>query len=257
MLKLAVKLFPALSLAPLLLVSAIATAGERITLLANTSPPYADRKLPEQGLALELVKHIYSRTDYSPDIIIESWPRAMEGVRIGVYDALASAWYTEERARDFLFSEPYLDSELIIVTLRSDQQPYSKLAHLEGRRLGVRTDYGYGIDFSTIPNLQLVEENHLIQNLLNLLNGSVDFVIGDRRTMVMQMQEYLGKQAAKFRVVDIRLPGRQRHVAASRDVVGHEKIIAEFNRALAETRRDGSYDAILKKWEDRYQAAID
>ncbi|MEM1111176.1 MAG: transporter substrate-binding domain-containing protein [Pseudomonadota bacterium] len=239
-------------LALLLALPAITLAGEEITLLANTSPPYADRTLPEEGLALELVKHVYSRTDYQPKITIENWSRAMEGVRIGVYDALAAAWYTDERNEAFLFSEPYLESDLLIVTLRTDRRPYSKLAHLSGRRLGVRTDYAYGIDFDAIPDLTLVEENHLIQSLLNLLNGKVDFVIGDRRTMVMQMQEYLGQQATKFRVVPMDLPGRARHIAASRDVEGHESIIAAFNRALAETRKDGSYDAILDRWEALY-----
>jgi polar amino acid transport system substrate-binding protein len=120
--------------------------------------------------------------------------------------------------------------------------------------MGIRSDYAYGIDFSAVPNLRLVEENHLIQNLLNLLNGSVDYVIGDQRTMVMQMQEYLGERAANFRVVDIKLPGRQRHIAASRDVKGHEQMIAAFNKALQETRKDGSYDTILNKWEQRYGA---
>ena len=228
-------------------------AADKITLLANISPPYADRELPEQGMAMELVKHVYSRTDYQPEITIENWTRAMEGVRIGVYDALAAAWYTDERNEEFMFSEPYLESELLIITLRTDRNPYSKLSHLSGRRLGIRRDYAYGVDFEAIPGLKLVEEHHLIQNLLNLLNGKVDFVIGDRRTMVMQMQEYLGQDAAKFRVVKIDLPTRARHVAASRDTKGHEDMIKAFNKALSETRRDGSYDAIVKKWEERYQ----
>ncbi len=38
----------------------------------------------------------------------------MEGVRVGVFDALATAWYTPERDQDFLFSEPYLSSKLIV-----------------------------------------------------------------------------------------------------------------------------------------------
>lgn len=229
-----------------------AQAQQPVRLIANISPPYADKSLPEQGLALELVRHVFTRAGYDPQITIDSWPRAMEGVSIGLYDALASAWYTEERAKNYTFSDPYLSSKLILVKLRSDQGDYFELAHLAGKRLGVRVDYAYGLDFDAVQNLQLVEENHVIQNLLNLLNGSVDFVIGDQRTMALQLHQYLDKQLHKFEVVDMNLPGRDRHVAASLSGKGQEKMIADFNRALAAARKDGSHAAIVRKWDQRY-----
>jgi polar amino acid transport system substrate-binding protein len=176
----------------------------------------------------------------------------MEGVRVGVFDALVAAWYDDERNRDFLFSEPYLRGDLIIVKARADRGTYRRLEDLAGRRLGIQLDYAYGIDFDQVPGLKLVAENQLISNLLNLLNGKVDFVIGDQRTMSQQLHEFLGQQANKFEVLPIRLTGRDRHLAASREVPGHEELVAAFNRALAETRKDGSYQAILKKWDERY-----
>ena len=229
-----------------------AQAEQPVRLMANTSPPYTDERLPERGLALELVEHIFSRTDYTPDITIDSWSRALEGVSIGVYDALAAAWYTEERGKAFLFSDPYLDSQLIILKARSTPGRFRSLQDLDGARIGVRTDYAYGIDFNQIPNARLVQEHHLIQNLLNLLSGKVHFVIGDRRTVVFQLNEYLKDQIHKFQVVDIELPGRARHVAAGLEFSEHKAMIAAFNKALAEVRRDGSYDAIIRKWDERY-----
>ena len=241
---------------PLILGLALASGGARgetvVRLMANPSPPYADKKLPDQGLALELVTHILSRTDYTPEITIENWSRAMEGVRIGLYDALATAWYSEERSRDFLFSDPYLSSELILVKLRSDKARYRSLQDLAGKRLGVRSDYAYGVDFSSVPDLALVEEHQLIQSLLNLLNGSVDLVIGDRRTLTHQLNEYLESQIGEFQVVPVELPRRHRHLAAGRNVAGHEAMVAAFNRALAESRKDGSHDAIVQKWDTKY-----
>ena len=73
-------------LLPLLLGLALASGSIRaentVRLMANPSPPYAGKKLPEQGLALELVNHVFSRTGYTPEISIENWSRAMEGVRL-------------------------------------------------------------------------------------------------------------------------------------------------------------------------------
>jgi polar amino acid transport system substrate-binding protein len=229
-----------------------AAAEQPLRLMANTSPPYADQKLPEQGLALELVRDIFSRTGHTPEITIENWSRAVEGARLGVYDGLAAAWYSGERARDLLYSEPYLRSELIILKRRGDQNDYSDLADLSGGRLGVRVDYAYGVDFDSVPNLTLVRENHLIQNLLNLLNGKVDFVIGDQRTIVLQLHEFLADKVTQFEVTGISLPPVARHVAVSRSLPNHEKVIADFNRGLAQARQDGSHGAIVKKWDERY-----
>jgi len=236
----------------LVLSSSIVLAQETVRLIGNVSPPYIDKQLPEQGLALELVNHVFKRAGYSTEIKIDTWPRAMEGVELGIFDALASAWYTEERAKTFLFSDPYLSSKLVLVKSRSDQGDYFELAHLAGKRLGIRVDYAYGVDLDSVPNLKLVEENHLIQNLLNLLNGSVDFVIGDQRTLALQLHKYLDHQVHKFEVVDINLPVRKRHVAASRAIAGEDKMIAAFNAALAETLKDGSHAAIVQKWDKRY-----
>ena len=233
------------------LFSGAASAEQTVRLMANTSPPYADQKLPERGLAIELVNHIFARTDYAADITIENWSRAVEGARIGVYDGLAAAWYSDDRSKDLQFSEPYLSSKLMILKLRSNPRNYSKLQDLAGARLGVRVDYAYGIDFDAIPNLTLVEENHLIQNLLKLQNGSVDVVIGDRRSIIMQLNEYMQDRITDFAVVDMPLPDVQRHVAASRDLAGHDKLIEQFNRALAETRKDGSLEAIIARWDQR------
>ena len=232
--------------------SAGAFAQQPLRLMANTSPPYADEKLPQRGLALELVGHVFDGTKTHPEITIENWSRAVEGARLGVYDGLAAAWYSQERAQDLLYSEPYLRSELIILKRRGDMNDYSELADLAGGKLGVRVDYAYGVDFDAIPNLILVPENHLIQNLLNLLNGQVNFVIGDQRTIVQQLHEYLGDKVVQFEVTDIKLPAVARHVAISRSLSGHEKTVADFNAALAKVRKDGSHQAIVKKWDDRY-----
>ena len=240
-----------------LLISGTATGDQPVRLMVNTSPPYADRSLPEQGLALELVRHIFKRTGYTPEFTFESWPRAMEGVSLGLYDALGAAWYTESRAAEFLYSDPYLSSDLVLVKLRSNPADYFELAHLAGKRLGVRVDYGYGIDFGSVPDLQLVQENHVIQNLLNLLNGSVDLVLGDQRTLALQMHEYLGKDVHKFEVVTIDLPVRKRHIAASRAIAGEDKMITAFNRALAELLTDGSHAAIVAKCDKRYSISAD
>mgnify|MGYP001818596299 CR=1 FL=1 len=237
------------------LASEVVLAEQPLRLMANTSPPYADEKLPERGLAVELVAHVFTGTGVEPVITIENWSRALEGARIGVYDGLATAWYSDERAQDLLFSEAYLNSNLIILKRHSDTRRYTDLRQLAGKRLGIRSDYAYPVDLTAIPGVILVKENHLIQNLLNLINGQVDYVIGDQRTVNQQLHEYLSDRRHQVKVAAIELPQVARHVAVSRSKQGHEQIIADFNAALAKARSDGSHKAIIQRWEQRYAAA--
>ena len=127
------------------------------------------------GLTSAATLALLAGTGIAPKITIENWSRALEGARIGVYDGLATAWYSDERAEDLLFSEPYLSSNLIILKRHSDTGRYTDLRQLAGKRLGIRADYAYPVDLTAIPGVILVKENHLIQNLLNLLN-LLDFI---------------------------------------------------------------------------------
>ncbi len=236
----------------LLLSSTVAYAQKTVTLTASHSPPYADDKLPQQGLAIELVSHVLKRAGYTPEINFKIWSRAMEGVSVGLYDALAAAWYSDERAKEYLFSDPYLNSKLILLKLRSDPSSYNDKSDLAGKRVGTQAGYAYGMNLDKMPGLTLVPENHAIQNLMGLLNGKVDVVIGDQRTLSMQIHEYLHDDMHKFQVVDVNLPTRDRHLAASREADGKDKLVADFNRALTAVRKDGSYQAIVAKWDERY-----
>jgi polar amino acid transport system substrate-binding protein len=239
----------------LIAMSNAALAEKPLNLMANTSPPYADNTLPGGGLALELLDHVFSTAGIEHRVTIETWSRALEGARIGVYDGLATAWYSDERAQDLLFSEPYLTSQLIILQRRDNPNRYTSLQQLQGARLGVRADYAYGVDFAAVPGLALVAENHLIQNLLNLLNGRVDFVIGDRRTVNQQLHEYLGERRHELKVSAIELPSVARHVAISRSLEGHAELVSRFNTALAKALADGSHKAIVKRWDDKFSGS--
>jgi len=236
----------------LLLSTTTVYAQKTVTLTASHSPPYADDKLPQQGLAIEIVNHVLKQAGYDPQVNFKIWSRAMEGVSVGLYDALAAAWYSEERAKEYLFSDPYLGSKLILLKLRSVPGNYTSKADLAGKRLGTQAGYAYGMNLDKMPGLTLVPENHAIQNLMDLLNGKVDVVIGDQRTLSMQIHEYLHNDMHKFQVVDANLPTRNRHLAASRETDGKDKLVADFNRALAASRKDGSYQAIVAKWDERY-----
>ena len=241
-----------LLLSVFLVLAVLPAQAQPITMMTNTWPPYVDEDLPEQGMALELVRHIFSRAGFKVDNTIERWPRAMEGVRIGLYEVLGAAWRDEARETDFIYSEPYLINELVVLKLSSNPRLLRSIMGIKGSRLGILQDYSYGVDFAEIGDVSLVVENHLIQNLMNLLNGKVDYVIGDRRVIALMLDEYLPQRKAEFEALKVTLPPRGLYVAGSRASERSEKLITAFNRALEEVKRDGSYREIVARWDQKY-----
>ena len=227
-------------------------AAEPVKMMTNTWPPYIGEELAQEGMAMELVRHVFARAGYKVDNTIERWPRALEGVRVGLYDVLGAAWRDEEREQDFIYSEPYLVNEIIVVTLHGNRRMLRSVNDLSGSRVGVLRDYSYGVDFEEIGNVTLVTENHMIQSLMNLLNGKVDYVIGDRRVIAMMLNEYLPGRRGELEPLKIRVPPRGLYVAGSRAKEGTDKLVAAFNRALAEAKQDGSYREIIQRWDERY-----
>ena len=67
-----------------------------------------------------------------------------------------------------------------------------------------------------------------------------------------QLHEYLSDRRHQVKVAAIELPPVARDVAVSRSLKGHEKIVADFNAALAKASSDGSHKSIIQRWDQRY-----
>ena len=179
-----------------------ANADEPVRMMTSTWSPYVDEQLPQQGLAVELVTHIFARAGYTLDNTLESWPLALEGVRVGRSEVLGTAWRDDARDQTFIYSEPYLMNELIVVKRREMKGRHYSFGALQDARIGLTPDYSYGVDFTELPGVEIVYEDHIIQNLRNLLNEKVDFVVGDRRVIAMQVEEQLKDRRQELEVAD-------------------------------------------------------
>ena len=150
-------------------------------LAANTWSPYVDRRLPNGGMALDLVMQAFNRAGYKTTMTYESWPRTLEGVEIGVLDVIAAAWYTDERAKSYTFSEPYLFNEIKFIKRKDFPLKYSGLQDLKGLNVGVVKKYAYGDEFALAKYFFKVTQNHLIQNLAQVINGRLDLTLDDQK----------------------------------------------------------------------------
>ena len=229
------------------LMFSFSVSAKQLKLVASAWPPYVDENLPAKGLAMDLVSTALTRAGYTPSITIETWPRALEGTEIGIYDVIAGAWYSDERARHFAFSEPFYMNEIKFIKRKERGIVFNNLKDLDNLRIGIVEEYAYGDEFARATNFIKVTRNHVIQNLLTLTAGQIDLTLDDALVIRHELQQYMPSQIKDLEFLPKPLDRKGLHVAITRKHPDHKKIAMEFDKAIAQMKADGTYKKIIKK----------
>ncbi len=226
-----------------------AIATNNINIVSSQWPPYVDDSLPGKGLAFELVNQALQRKGYQPRLNIDSWPRALEGVQIGVFDATCAIWKTAAREHYLLFSQPYLTNKISFIKKKSLEVEYTQLSDLKGFIIGTVRDYAYNDAFNRTRTLMKVPDNFIIQNLQKLHSGNIDLTLGDERAIHYALQKVLPTQANTFEFISPALEYKKLYLAVSKTNKNAQAIIDDFNQAIIEMQQDGSYDQIVSQYQ--------
>jgi polar amino acid transport system substrate-binding protein len=239
-------------LLPLALLSSLLSPlahAQSISIVTSQWVPYVDYNQKDKGLAVELVTTALERKGYQPNISIDDWPRALEGLKLGLFDASCAVWKSTEREEELVFSEPYLRNKISFIKKKSLKLNYNRLGDLRGYLVGVVRDYAYGDEFLKSRDLIKVSSNHIVQNLIKLNEGKIDLTLGDERAVNHELNKFFPNGIAGFEFVDPPLVYKNLYFAVSKLNKSAKKIISDFNQSIKEMKKDGSYAKILKKYD--------
>jgi polar amino acid transport system substrate-binding protein len=225
--------------------SVTSVVAEPLRIVADEWPPYVDPTAPGRGLAIDLVTTAFSRAGYPTQLTVEDWSRSLEGAVIGVYDVVANLWYTDERARDLHYSDPYLVNDIRFVKRKGSDIVFDDYRDLRGRVIGIVKDYAYPQGFLRAGGLIKVVNDVLVQALSDLVAGRCDLVIDDKHVLDFTIRKYLPDSLTRLEYLPKPVGLSQLHVAVSRANPQHDRIVADFNRALRQMKADGSYARLL------------
>lgn len=224
------------------------TVAAELKLATSPWPPYVDENLPGKGLAIKLVTTALARAGYTTQLRIESWTRTLEGTGIGVYDVIPTAWYSEERARAFTFSKPYLTNNIMLLKRKNDPFTYRGLSDLKGRVIGLIPGYAYGPEFDTAGNFYRINSRHLIENITKLQRGQIELTLDDERVLLHDLDKYMRNSQDQFVLLPTPVSVNGLHMAVSKQRPDHEKIVADFDKAMDAMKQDGEYERILNEF---------
>jgi len=174
------------------------------------------------------------------------WARAIHGVGEGRYDVLINAWYSEDREQIGEFSQEYLVNRLRFLKRKESTVDYQNLTQLHPYSIAVVRSYAYSPAFDNDTNLKKVPVASFSTAVRMLAAGRVELTVEDEYAAKVA----LGREPAEVRdnveFLPRSLSENGLFILVSLKTPGHDKIVADFDKAIAAMKADGSYDKLLK-----------
>ena len=218
--------------------------NKELNLASDVWPPFTNVET-EKAFALDLVKEALARMEIKVNYTITDFDDVLAMIDDGTYDGSAALWLNEERDAKYLFSEPYMQNQLILVGKKGSDVSATSFDEFTGKKIGVVADYAYGIEANS-DKVQLVTGLSDQQNLERLLSGEIDYMLVDD-LLIQYLLKYQVNDVHEFlEIADYPILVKPLYFALRKDVANASEILTAFNAEIKEMIAEGTYNRILE-----------
>jgi len=237
-----------LATAALLIASIIATS---IVLSAQTAPirlvstpwsPFTNA-VGQPRFALDLVESALGRIGVTSTTTIVPAADFTPALLGNAYDGSAAAWKDAARENLLVFSEPYMENRLVLVSRKGTDVTATTLGGLKGKRVAIVEGYSYGAIESTGP--VFVRASGEEDGLARVLRGEADYVLMDELVVSFLVSNYPEESRTRLDIGKTPVITRPLHLAIRRSRPDAEGIIRRFNEQLKNMILDHTYHKLL------------
>lgn len=220
--------------------------SSELLLATDNWPPYYSCKLEDGGFLTVLAKEAYKLSGINLKIEYHPWNRVINKSKNGIYMGVFGAYYNEERAKYYIFSEPILISQTYLTGLKQFDIDLLNNKSLEGLRVGITKGYFYSDDFFNYVGVRFVTSYTVEEGLIKLINGKIDLLTADIRVV----NYYNKMQGGEKKLYHIEPPIAQEpvYILISKKTKNGMYYIDAFNKGLQELKESGRFDELLSKY---------
>lgn len=218
---------------------------EHIAVGDDTYPPliFRNDKNQAEGYDIDFLRLLETETNSKLTIILMDWNEAKKNVATGKADILVGVTRKPEREELFEFTEPYLETKLVLLTHKNNFV-IKDVDDLINRRVGVqRGDVGEDFLRAQIPTLPLYFYTNQKEALAALSAGQVDAVVGNYFTAMYWMDQNGWRDTIK--IVGEPLVTNEYCLGVRK---GNLELLLNLNQAIANGKRTGKLHKIQDKW---------
>ncbi|MEW5774627.1 MAG: transporter substrate-binding domain-containing protein [Thermodesulfobacteriota bacterium] len=200
-----------------------------------------------RGFEIDILREVLQGMGRKAEFVGFPWKRCLASLAEGQADALVSLLLTPERAEYTLYPEEHIStSRTVLFTAADKAVPFAgDLAHLQGLKIGVILGFSYGEAFDNAEFLDkepAVDVNILINRVVSGRND----LAAENQAVAMASAARLGVRD-KLRFLEPPIHTQKLYVGFSK-ARGHERLAAEFSRALAAFKASPRYREILRAY---------
>ena len=223
-----------------------------ITLLVgsqNAPKMFVGERGEATGYFTELASAITQRAGIKVNMVAVPWARALQLAEQGG-GLIASLSRTPEREAIFNYSDPVIEDEIVIVTMKSKGLLASSLADLKGLKVGLGRGSRYGPRFvAELPLVMSEEDDNTEQRLRKLKAGRIDAAIlyGGLPSVVFNAR-LANVDMSELVIQPKPLALDKNYLAIAKSRPDGPALLKRLNIAIAAMKADGTINGIMRRW---------
>lgn len=211
----------------------------------DTYPPliFMNGKKQQDGYDIEFLHLLDLPRESKLNITLMDWNDAKNQVITGEADILIGVNKTPDRENIFEFTQPYLETKVVIFTQKNNFV-IKNIDDLENRRVGVqRGDVAEDILRGHIPPLPIYRYTNQKEALTALAQGKVDAVVGSYFSGTYLIDQYDWQEVIK--IVGTPLAISEYCLGVRK---GNSALVTMLNEAISGAKRTGELQRLQDKW---------
>ena len=221
-------------------------AAESLKLSSSNYYPHYAEDLPQQGVVSEIVRQAFLLQGIEIDIHFMPFARALRDSAHGEYAGVIAAWYSDERADKFYYSQPLYANQIVFFKRRQQSISYRDYADLAQQGLRLALVQGYlqpqGLLQSQPALVQVATDEQAFQMLAR---GRVDLAPADKLNGLYLIDTKLPQFSSELDFMTPALELRPMYLLLSKQDPRSESLMQRFNTGLSELRASGQYQNII------------
>ncbi|MCB9061283.1 MAG: transporter substrate-binding domain-containing protein [Halobacteriovoraceae bacterium] len=224
--------------------------SQTVTLSTLNWPPFIGNNLKKNGVVAEVVREALKIKGHELKLEFEDWDTSVSRSKSGKTDGLFPEYFDESRRTDFIFSDAFMSSPLVLAVKKGSKVSYSgNISDIEKIKIGVVKGYVNTIDIDTSKKINKTQVASDLANLLKVSGGKIDAAVIDE-TVAKDIITNIAKQL-KDNISFLRptLEDKMFYIAWSNKGKNQKNLISDFNFGLKTIKKTGLFDKILKEFE--------
>jgi ABC-type amino acid transport/signal transduction systems, periplasmic component/domain len=227
-------------------------ANEKVRITSGEWSPYVSKDLPQKGLFAQIAREAFALKGVDLEIEFFPWARTGNLSRTGERDGTLAYARLPEREKYYFYSDPIYIGRYAFFHLKSekfDWKDYSDLRHIT--MAATRGFGGMGQAFLDAENkgeIKVLRLTSDTQSFGMMLSKRVQAVPSDVEVGYVMLKKEYGKNVALFTYHPNLISKSEYHLVLSKKNPKSPELLKKFNEGLAQLRKSGRYDEILKSW---------